>query len=321
MTAKVICGDMMGALNALPDCSVDTVITDPPYGLKFKKNKWDYKLPSVDQFSEILRVLKPGGTMMCFGGTRTFHRAACNIEDAGFYISDCISWVYHQGFPKSVDIAYMIDKNRGRKGKTVQKMMAGNPMEGGGRQRELDITAPASEDADQWNGWGTALKPSWEPIIVCNKPIEGNYDDNALNNGVAGYWIDGARVGGESFGIKRTSTGRWPANFITDDLGIDALNHQSSKDNGQFFFCPKPSKKEKGKYNTHDTVKPVDLIRYLCRLTRTPEGGIVLDPFAGSGTTGIAAELEGRDSILIEREVENVEIINKRIADIEIQPR
>jgi DNA modification methylase len=304
----ILCNDCENLLKNFPSNCIDTIITDPPYALKFKNNKWDYSLPHINVFTELLRIIKPGGTMLIFGGTRTFHRLAVNIEDSGWYISDVMCWLYGQGFPKSVDISYMIDKNRNSLGSVVQKMKVGNPMEKNSGKKEIKITGPNTDYAKLWYGWGTALKPAWEPIIVCNKHIEGNYDDNAIKHGVAGYWIDGARIQDNGFqsGIKRTNTGRWPSNLLFDEQSCQLIGNKS-----RFFYCSKENKKDN--FNNHPTVKPFDLIKYLCILTRTPTGGIVLDPYAGSGTTALACIETKRDFIVIEKENEYCDIIKKRI--------
>ena len=301
------CGDVMASM---PDNCIDTIITDPPYGIRFKGNKWDYKLPDMEDVKSMLRVLKPGGTILCFGGTRTYHRMAVLLEDCGFYISDMICWLYGQGFPKSVDISYMIDKKINKTmGEETQKMVVGNPMGDDADRREISVTLPACDNSKEWYGWGTALKPAWEPVIVANKHIVGNYEDNALEYGVAGYWIDGARIGDESFGIKRTSNGRWPTNVIHDGI--------ISED--KYFYCAKPSIKEREGIS-HPTQKPEALIEYFCRLTRTPSGGIVFDPYAGSFTTAVSAIRTNRKYIVCETEKpyfdEGVLRINKEHATI-----
>jgi site-specific DNA-methyltransferase (adenine-specific) len=299
-------------LNNMQDNCVDTIITDPPYGLKFKSHKWDYNLPSVGVFKELLRIIKPGGQMLIFGGTRTFHRLAVNIEDAGWNINDTICWLYGSGFPKSVDIAYMIDKNRDEKGKIIQSMEVGGIMDKNKKKEIMNVYEPVLDEAKKWNGWGTALKPAWEPILVCSKSIEGNYDDNAINNGVVGFWIDGVRIKNNKnihYGIKRTSTGRWPSNVIMDSISKSILEKQR-KNASRFFYCPKAKKEE---YNIHDTVKPLDLIVYLCNLTRTPTGGVVLDPYSGSGTTAVACIETDRNYIIIEKEKKYYDVGVKRI--------
>jgi DNA modification methylase len=555
----------------LPSIKADAVVTDPPYGLAFMGKRWDYDVPSVEIWAECLRVLKPGGHLLAFAGTRTQHRMAVRIEDAGFEIRDMIAWVYGSGFPKSLDVSKAIDKTAPRRGQFdafaehfdamwrisglkrsefvpyfphyknaasvmaqlsnwklaknvptkqdflilqellglsdefavlidrveaerevvgVQKnAMSGWNMDGTTKFADRDITAPATEAARQWQGWGTALKPALEPITVARKPLEGTVAENVLKHGVGGINVDGCRVGhdepikpmkaqdggnkvyGQSGRYEETTelkaNGRWPANLIHDGsdevVGLfpvttsgssaarffmqckgynDAwpdLNNQSDiantagnysspsrqavasalsdaatwalqgaicssvylepstsatatdlktlcesviaaiqsigprfwhereparlsltlsrasfavhreptgtttitashwKSDGsaepvtfnitatsleagekglggqRFRYCAKASKADRSEGNIHPTVKPTDLMRYLCRLV-TPPGGIVLDPFMGSGTTLVAAKLEGRKAIGIELEEEYCEIAAKRLA-------
>ena len=603
-------GDCLEVLAGLPENSVDTCITDPPYELGFMGKKWDSSGIAFqpETWQAVFRVLKPGAIMLAFGGTRTYHRIACAIEDAGFEIRDTIAWVYGSGFPKSYDISKGIDKVNGEAGRLLKftrwfrstgitrteatKLMidaghitdngtmaghyfanseAGQPaiptraiwatlrpycgnipkwvdelVERVEAEREvvgskstnktvyqrigdnnisgdIDITAPSTPEAQLWHGWGTALKPAFEPIVVAMKPIDGTFVNNALTWGVAGLWIDGGRVktdeaayfvtdkeptnaDGQVYGWAKyealhkrsggNSQGRFPANLIHDGSdevvelfpqskstggsGEASRNYKSDGhtisascqatggfgDSGsaaRFFYCAKSSRRERNngldgyltvKYNNdksnngglswkdvstvavqllrkvmsdtealsfnigesgesitgqclkdslstiltaisktieskilhsltlsltneytagvnyemvnggnhaenveslrkwiltttngqlelargasnvalqmllrtknadawsqatnfHSTVKPIELMRYLVRLTKTPTGGIVLDPFAGSGTTGIACVLEGREFVGIEREAEYVEIAEKRIA-------
>jgi site-specific DNA-methyltransferase (adenine-specific) len=302
-------GDCLQVLKTLADNSVDSVVTDPPYGLSFMGKKWDYDVPSEDIWRECLRVLKPGGHLLAFAGTRTQHRMAVRIEDAGFEIRDMIAWVYGSGFPKS---------------------------------HNLD---------GAWHGWGTALKPALEPITVARKPFAGTVAENVQQHGTGALNVDGCRVDAEkptgwggnpsngySGGLDsqqdpRPVSGRWPANLIHDgsEEVVELLN-----DAARFFYCAKASAKDRDegvagvagvagvgalrdngrqsrpKKNTHPTVKPTDLMRYLCRLV-TPPDGVVLDPFTGSGSTGKAAMLEGFRFVGIEREVEYVAIAQARI--------
>jgi len=351
----IIHGDCLEKLKELPDNSVDSIVTDPPYGLSFMGKKWDYDVPSEDIWRECFRVLKHGGHLLSFAGTRTQHRMAVRIEDAGFEIRDMIAWVYGSGFPKSHNLK------------------------------------------DEWQGWGTALKPALEPITVARKPLIGTVAANVLEHGTGALNIDGCRVGVSSddpnhrnqldnnsseksmFGIGGTGclgSGRWPANLIHDGSDevlngfpvtgpskVQARNQQERRDQpskgfeyartgvmghndsggsaARFFYCAKASKKDRDegledftpaktndgrkfdadnayqrgatlRANVHPTVKPTDLMRYLCRLV-TPPNGIVLDPFMGSGSTGKAARLEGFNFIGIEREAEYVEIAKARI--------
>lgn len=482
-------GDCLEVLRTMPDNSVDAVVTDPPYGLSFMGKKWDYDVPSEDVWRECLRVLKPGGHLLAFAGTRTQHRMAVRIEDAGFEIRDMIAWVYGSGFPKSLDVSKAIDRqrhdreqvyqvtawirasrdkagksnrdiddafgfagmaghwtstksqpavptleqipqlldvlgltldnvpddirelvwtlngNKGQPGKAwFEREVVGKGISGKtaiwqeeGGMGDFNITAPATDAAKQWQGWGTALKPALEPITVARKPLTGTVAANVLAWGTGAINVDGGRVEGlppsvpqpmlgtrervtYGFGTgtgrngeMSQASGRWPANLIHDGSeevvglfpettstagmkgtrdgaiygggkGLGGENtlrgHGDFGSAARFFYCAKASKadrdagcegmeaqnnmrvngpreSEEAKHatkrsNHHPTVKPTDLMRYLCRLV-TPPGGIVLDPFTGSGSTGKAAILEGFQFIGIEREAEYVEIARARI--------
>lgn len=328
----------------IEDNSVDAIVTDPPYGLSFMGKRWDYDVPSVEIWAECLRVLKPGGHLLAFAGTRTQHRMAVRIEDAGFEIRDLIMWCYGSGFPKSLDVSKQIDKAAGAEREVIgpgrwnhvkgdNETQADCLIRPGGKHME---TAPATDAARQWQGWGTALKPALEPITVARKPLVGTVSENVLQHGTGALNIDGCRVGylpgervqtfwnnrggatinaAEGQGTKpRTgenaydpSKGRWPANLIHDgEAAADLL-----ADAARFFYCAKASKSDRGAGNSHPTVKPTDLMRYLCRLV-TPPGGLVLDPFMGSGSTGVAAQLEGFRFTGIEREAAYVAIAASR---------
>jgi len=373
----LIHGDCLDELKAMPEASVDAIVTDPPYGLSFMGKKWDYDVPSEEIWAECLRVLKPGGHLLAFAGTRTQHRMAVRIEDAGFEIRDMIAWVYGSGFPKSLDVSKAIDRAAGAEREVVDSYeRAGRS--GGilGTETVItrEITAPATPEAQQWQGWGTALKPATEIVTMARKPLEGTVAANVLRWGTGGLNVDGCRVGaeerynpaagnkgnGNSLNMSKAGmpqdakgsvvSGRWPANLIHD--GSDEVvglfpesnsarangnpnnpkrgaNHAPTsygqgndqethdyRDTGsaaRFFYCAKTSKRERGEGNNHPTVKPLALMRYLCRLV-TPLGGIILDPFMGSGTTGIAAIEEGFDFIGIEKEQAYYEISQRRIA-------
>lgn len=416
MSYEVHHGDCLEVMKSLPDNSVDAVVTDPPYGLSFMGKRWDYDVPSVEIWQEVLRVLKPGGHLLSFGGTRTYHRMVVNIEDAGFEIRDQIQWIYGSGFPKSLDVSKAMDKQAGaerevtgqdpiRVGRLVNQMNGSNPTgtwQAG--KRCVDITTPATESAKQWEGWGTALKPANEPICLARKPLIGTVAENVKTHGTGAMNIDGCRVGsGEKVGASgrwgfkaekgwnennvpsttqatfEHTRGRFPANVIHDgsdevvglfpqskstggtaslgafrngDVYGKGRDERELRDPGfgdsgsaaRFFYCAKASKAdrnaglegfeikrpdvrtdtgmgtftEKGvqpQRNCHPTVKPTELMRYLCRLI-TPPNGTVLDPFAGSGSTGKAATLEGFSFIGIEREEEYAEIARARIAHV-----
>jgi site-specific DNA-methyltransferase (adenine-specific) len=202
-------GDCLEVLRTMPDCSIDAVVTDPPYGLSFMGKKWDYDVPSVEVWAECLRVLKPGGHLLAFAGTRTQHRMACRIEDAGFEIRDMIAWVYGSGFPKSLDVSKAIDKAAGAEREVVGKYTVSRDMSGGSwadlhgipnTAKQHDITAPATEAARQWAGWGTALKPALEPITVARKPLVGTVAANVLKWNTGALNIDGSRVQNQGSG-------------------------------------------------------------------------------------------------------------------------
>jgi len=563
-------GDCLEVMPTLAANSVDTIVTDPPYGLSFMGKDWDHGVPGVAFWREALRVAKPGAMLLAFGGSRTFHRLTCAIEDAGWEVRDCVMWLYGSGFPKSLDISKAIDKAAGEVREVVGKRVnadgrtraneswANKRYESNIGQANIPyalrglVTVPATLAAQQWHGWGTSLKPAFEPIIMAMKPLDGTFADNAAKWGVAGLNVDGARIatdwdtdptrrgwqGGNATncdsvfgngGNERVSqphaAGRWPANLILDEEAAAALDAQSgvsnavsfrkndrtakqtkqhnaygiyaARDKGysnlgsgypdsggasryfkvvkvaesdfsmynistlggvicgqentkdgvtsagkrtesnggslradghgnsitglflldaisitktatlsimtfpilsvststnigtciiesesdiswlmglnlesvsdasngylsiifngdqqahikatarivsgqhsqnganktantitptcgsttsatssRFFYVAKASRRDRGEENIHPTCKPSELMRYLVRLTATPFGGVVLDPFCGSGTTGVACMLEGRQFVGIEREAEYVEIARRRI--------
>lgn len=452
-------------MKTMPDNCIDTIITDPPYGLKFMGQKWDYDVPSIEIWQGCLRVLKPGGTALIFAGPRTQHRMAVNIEDAGFILKDCIIWLFGSGFPKATDISQILDKDECRK--QLEKKLGRKPTQGEfkkkwkkfrkvigsrcmhypdtenwsnksnaytdnsnatvkiapgtyGENFSRPVTAPATPEATLWDGWKShGLKPAYEPILVVMKPNEGSYANNALKWDVAGLNIDGGRIPYENkkdiyfghhnkvynpewkkdscFGANGVGNlydenlkGRFPANVILDEEAGEMLDEQSGMlcskwgkdtrkhinpftpnpeedkyenvnkessfkgDKGgasRFFYCAKASKKERNKgceklekkargninkmmgeagnfktgngnirtvkfKNHHPTVKPLALMKYLCMLTKTPTGGIVLDPFCGSGTTLMACKELKRDYIGIDNNPEYCEIARKRVNSI-----
>jgi DNA modification methylase len=487
-------GDCLDVLRELDDNSVDAVVTDPPYGIGFMGKEWDgpggmlgqmatgreqrgafayggtHSRGYVDNDSpafqawcqqwaaECLRVLKPGGHLVAFGGTRTWHRLACAIEDAGFEVRDTLAYMYGSGFPKSLDVSKAIDKaargvpqgaadpsspNHGnyRTTKTEGKRWDGDSGQGygaGGSRFLADGTVSDSAtdrvesgsaavvaDAARWQGWGTALKPAYEPVVLARKPLSGTVAANALAWGTGALNVDGCRVGtdggtsrgangsnagkarntlhGGNFGIERLQAGRWPANVLLDHEAAAMLDEQSGEsppkstrvgrkggcaDNGsltgygspddvgvwpgdtgggasRFFYTAKADSDERPRYRkagsgdarttftgkvctcltcgkrfpspaemacghdgyeyrpildkpgagehvAHPTVKPLDLMRWLVRLV-TPPGGVVLEPFAGSGATVEACILEGFRCVAIEREADYLPLIMQRI--------
>ena len=341
-------GDCLELLPGLEEESIDSVVTDPPYGLGFMDKDWDHGVPGIPFWKAVNRVCKPGAFLLAFSGTRTYHRLTVAIEDAGWEIRDQMQWLYSSGFPKSHNISLAIDKHKGaigHRGKAFVTEGAGDRKDIQGTQGTdgMAYTAPITETAQLWNGWGTALKPAHEPICVAIKPMPSTFAANALQYGVAGLNIDGCKVGtdtilvkgfraetGETWGgagmfaanVEREPTthqGRWPANILHDGSD-DVLALLPMMENGsaaRFFYCAKASKSERGQGNSHPTVKPLELMKYLCKLTMTPTGGIVLDPFAGSGTTGVACHKINRKCILIEKEEKFCEIIANRLGDCE----
>jgi 16S rRNA G966 N2-methylase RsmD len=424
--AEVLEGDCFEVLKQLADASVDSVVTDPPYGLSFMGKAWDYDVPKAEVWREVLRVLKPGGHLVAFFGSRTYHRGVVQIEDAGFEIRDSLMWLYGTGFPKSLNVGKAIDAAAGAErkgdGSTQRPELRVAYGKGAGALRcgqcgksrngtscNCPMPAPATEAAAQWEGWGTALKPAHEPIVLARKPLVGTVAANVQAHGTGALNIDGCRIAGtkplmgertativaaksmSGTSTGRTSTGemttegRWPANVLLDEEAAAALDEQSGtlkthgntgtgtiqpfksvakgaegartylpqpSDSGgasRFFYCAKASASERdrgcehlpaksggeatdredgsigvdnpragagrggGRRNFHPTVKPIALMRWLVRLI-TPPGGTVLDPFTGSGTTGIAALEEGFNFLGIERDAAYAEIARARLA-------
>ena len=352
-------GNCLETLKTLDTASVDSIVTDPPYELSFMGKSWDNSgiAYSTELWAECLRVLKPGGHLLSFGGSRTYHRMACAIENAGFEIRDQIMWLYGSGFPKSLDVAKAINKTAGVEFEAKPASGVGfmNSSDDGYNTtlNQLVQTGESTDEAQQWQGWGTALKPAHEPIVVARKPLIGTVANNVLTYGTGALNIDGSRVGttvetwpatrnysskemsrpgstladdAETQSTGEAPAGRWPANVIHD--GSDEVlagfpittsgnrsagvrkgmgYHGANGDGGpeiigdegsaaRFFYCAKASKSERNagleEGNTHPTVKPLALLRYLIKLV-TPPNGVVLDPFLGSGTTAVAAILEG----------------------------
>lgn len=376
----------------IADSSIDAIVTDPPYGLSkqpkmeevlkhwlagddynatgsgFMGKTWDSFVPGPSIWKEAYRCLKPGAWAIVFAGSRTQDLMALSLRLSGFEIMDTGMWLYGSGFPKSLNISKAIDKSLGVKGLkgdvTGKSGKKRSCMAGDFKGGEYHDYIPGSDDSEKWRGWGTALKPAYEPFILARKPLDGTYSNNVLKHGVGGLNIDGCRVGdevrinqpagnkqgGNSYNMSVTgmpqdakpteAIGRFPANVIHD--GLD-------ESWAKYFYCAKASKKDRdeglenlsvisagemtggreegsdglnspragagrtaGARNIHPTVKPTDLMRYLCRLVTPPEG-LILDPFSGSGSTGKAAVLEGFNFIGFEMDEKYCEIANTRI--------
>lgn len=420
-------GDCLDVMAEMADASVDAVVTDPPYGLEFMGREWDRLAPvdrarmdgarrdhgsariggferagvrySIDGLAaqawhqkwatECLRVLKPGGHLLAFGGSRTWHRLASAIEDAGFEMRDSIAWLYGSGFPKSLDVSKAIDKAAGAErevvseGKAVKRMIpgadqgaTGSWIKDNGRTFTPTVTRAGTPEAAEWNGWGTALKPAFEPIVVARKPLNGTVAANVLKHGTGALNVDACRVEAHDSqlaekyasvqnapprnnsiygedkrsreGATPNDAGRWPPNVALDTSQAAELDRQTGvttsrigqprgaasgdgwgmtatgaeyDDQGgasrffpTFHYAAKASTSERPREDdtSHPTVKPVDLMRWLVRLV-TPGGGLVLDPFAGSGTTAEACVVEGMRCVLIEKSEEYLPLIVQRL--------
>lgn len=414
----VLHGNNLDLLAAVRDNFAHAVVTDPPYGLGFMGKDWDAALPDPRTWAECLRVLRPGGHLVAFGAPRLVHRLTCQIEDAGFEVRDQLLWMFAQGFPKSLDVSKAIDKDagiwRGRAGAvTIPEQLSK-----GTEYERTDKGEPSTDAARQWSGWGTALKPAYEPIVLARKPLDGTVAQTVQRWGTGVINVDGcrvetdgsrplmvvrqgdaptqygtygARVGSRSAGT--TTAGRWPANLILDEGAGAMLDAQTGPrrsagdypsdaergsdnatsfggrpgkpyaDSGgasrffarvdfgevdRFMYCPKASRSEReagledlpprvvdpsreadaaardnprtgagrsgeARRNHHATVKPIELMRWLVRLI-CPPGGIVLEPFAGSGTTPAACALEDVDCLAMELDADYVEIARARVA-------
>lgn len=359
---KILKGDCLEQLKTLPADYFDAVLSDPPYGLSFMGKEWDKGVPSAEVYEQVLRVSKPGAFGLHFGGTRTYHRLAVNIEDAGFEIRDCIAWLYGSGFPKSYNISKGIDKAAGAEREVVQGgstvcsfLKQGLPCQGhgdaNGRYSETvhtAETAPATEAAKTWDGWGTALKPAFEPAVLVMKPLSKNFVNNALTHGCGALNIEGCRVGTEKVAklIKAAGSakgtgnilkggilgtikgcelgeveGRFPANLILDEAAAEQLDAQTGSETSRFFYTAKVSTKERNAgldSNNHPTLKPLALTSYLAKLLLPPkqEGKTrrLLVPFSGAGSELIGALQAGWDEVIgIELDESYIEIARARI--------
>tara|TARA_Y100001963_G_scaffold14519_1_gene18115 strand:+ start:556 stop:1710 length:1155 start_codon:yes stop_codon:yes gene_type:complete len=362
MKATLYRGDCLDVLASMEPESVDAIVCDPPYGLGFMSKKWDALPPGVDWARLCLRVLKPGGHLVAFGGTRTVHRLATAIEDGGFEIRDMVSWLYWSGFPKSKNVALSIDKgeghpNRGRAIPTASTYQASDTEKANKlTSNPVGPYEPRSEAAKKWSGYGTALKPSAEPAVLARKPLTGTVAANVLEHGTGALNVNGCRLqtgdpawpgpqcdsgwvevhgktykpsvalnGGTDGSLnvsmsKPHDLGRWPANIYAHpkacrserEAGCERLKLVRRTD-GRKTDHHVPNLRTTERSNHHPTVKPIGVMRWLCKLTGGQPGSVILDPFMGSGTTGCAAVLEGFDFIGIEREPEYMQICEARI--------
>ena len=368
--------DCLAGMREMEENSVDAVVCDPPYGISFMQAHWDHGVPGVPYWQEALRVAKPGGHLLAFGSPKTHHRLMIAIEDAGWEIRDCLMWVFGSGMPKGLDVGKALDRAAGAEREVVgeRSNVFNRPITPGWDKSKglkdrgpfetssgkvVVVTAPATDAAKQWDGWGTSLKPAYEIVILARKPLDGTVAETVLKWGCGGINIDGCRIevsnsdpGKKNWHGNRPSckeyhrgpqalygayaphtsseheSGRWPANLLLDEAAADLLDQQSgtlksganparrgsakskncygefkgqesctvhrganSGGASRFFYCSKASKKERCG-SLHPTVKPLALMRYLCRLV-TPPGGLILDPFMGSGSTAVAAVQEG----------------------------
>ena len=364
---KLLQGDCFQVLKELPDNSLDSLVTDPPAGISFMGKEWDedkggrkqWVAWMTDVMREALRVLKPGAHGLVWALPRTSHWTATALEDAGFEVRDVVTHLFGSGFPKTLDVSKAIDKAAGAERKPTGRVKPGHEgfdgkgtaghlggKEGWDRPWMHDAekanayhleTAPATDDAKKWQGWGTALKPASEHWLLVRKPLKkGNtVAQNVLEFGTGALNIDASRIGsgGHHGGItgagksssydlgknyvkqpnKIYTQGRFPANLVLDEEAAAMLDAQATQEVSRFFYVSKASKKDKGAENNHPTVKSTALMTYLIRMV-TPPGGVVLDPFMGSGSTGVAAIKAGFGFLGIEQASEYLEIAKKRIA-------
>ncbi|UAN58324.1 site-specific DNA-methyltransferase [Serratia sp. JSRIV004] len=353
-------------LRGMADNSVDSIVTDPPYGLKFMGNKWDYQVPTVEQWKECLRVLKPGGHLLAFGGSRTYHRLVVNIEDAGFEIRDQLMWIYGSGFPKSKNLT---DEHAG-KGTALKPahepiVMARKPLAGtvegnvdqyGTGALNIDLCRVPTEEALTGGAGGllSHVRDDKAPDAEEWKADQlGRWPANVLHDGSEEVISEFPKNAGARAPVKGTEPTKngfsGPVKFGGMINRVQGYHHGDQGSAARFFYCAKVSKSERddgmerfvpfsatdmtggrkedsaginnpragagrtgGARNNHPTVKPVDLMRYLCRLV-TPAGGVVLDPFMGSGSTGKAALLEGLGFIGIELDPDHLTTAAARI--------
>ncbi|WP_099062431.1 site-specific DNA-methyltransferase [Serratia sp. BW106] len=367
MTYQLLQGRCEVALHLLAENSVDAIVTDPPYGLSFMGHKWDYQVPTVEQWAECLRVLKPGGHLLAFGGARTYHRLVVNIEDAGFEIRDQLMWIYGSGFPKSKNLT---GEHQGKgtalkpahepivmARKPLVGTVEGNVVQFGTGALNIDLCRVPTEEALTGGAGGllshvrdekTPESGEWKADQL------GRWPANVLHDGSEEVITEFPQNAGARAPVKGTEPTKngfsGPVKFGGMINRVQGYHHGDQGSAARFFYCAKVSKSERdegmdrfipysasdmtggrkegsvgindpragagrtgGARNNHPTVKPAELMRYLCRLV-TPNGGVVLDPFMGSGSTGKAALLEGYDFIGIELDPDHLTTAAARIA-------
>jgi len=311
----VIQGDCLDVLKDLPDGCVTAIVTDPPYGLEFMGKGWDKVLPPTEVWREALRVLRPGGHALIFGGTRTYHRLACSVEDAGFEVRDCLMWLYGQGFPKAKSCLKPAWEPilLARKPGPVQMLNIDGCRIGPGHDngRGRDGEASADRRYDERGAVNIAATPGprgGDPA--------GRWPANVILDEEAGALLDAqAPTTGQAAPLKETGRDR-PGHGRLGEMGppVACEPHDGLGGASRFFYCAKASKRDRGAGNEHPTVKPVEIVRWLVRLVKGPGDNLVLDPFGGSGTTGVACQLEDVPFLLIEREAAYVAIAESRLA-------
>ena len=385
-TTTLYHGTAEEVLGALTLASVTACVTDPPYGLAFMGKAWDGTTPPPADWHAIRGALRPGAPLLAFGGTRTWHHLATALEAAGFALRDTLMWLYGSGFPKSHDVSKAIDKAAGARREVVGKSIYyprranknGTATYSDFHNDTRDLTAPATDAARLWHGFGTALKPAWEPVLLAMAPMPGTFADNAQRYGVAGLNVEAGRIAcapgdigdridnperparrpvnhmndDRSFSKARAyrePSGRWPANVLLDEaaaalldeaagerpVGPGSMNGSHGSQNtydarwpkrsgigygatgvaSRFFYVAKASPSERGEYNDHCTVKPQSLMRYLLGLVTYPERNLILDPFAGSGSTLLAAQALGLDCIGIDQDAHALDIAARRLEE------
>ena len=312
-------GDCRDIMRTLPADHFDAVITDPPYGITFLGEKWDTATPTGFQSwaqswgEEALRVIKPGGYLLAFSATRTYHRLTSGLEDAGFEIRDGMAWIRADGKPAGVDLSSSFDRDAGvldqREGRAIERWDTSKTATDFSNYKLQTSGAPVTDEAKAWEGWGVGLKPAWEPIVVARRPLEGRLVDNVRKHGTGAMNI---RAGMDAV------NGLYPPNLLMGEQAMAAAVEQGAPDHvwPVFRYQPKAPKRERpivGGGVQHVTVKPLELMRYLVRLVVRP-GSLILEPFAGSGTTLQAAAMENVRAVGCELDDRYIPLIKARFA-------